>query len=130
MKDSMDMKSLPKLGATKKRTRRGKWSISDTRIPLDSEGKPIYGTPITKSAPSFAKSTTSKYLRARNAHEARQIVRYTQKANVLSSAANLEEQRARIRKARRSGRGRSELKRPFQGKIKYKGDRGDRDDRY
>ena len=45
MKDLMDMKSLPKLGQTK-RSKRGKWSPSDTKIPLDSQGKPIYGRPL------------------------------------------------------------------------------------
>jgi hypothetical protein len=98
MKNSMDMKSLPKLGQ-EARKKRGQWSI---------------------------KEEVDKAIKARNAHESRQIARYTQKSNVQSARATLEEQRARIRKARRSGRGHSELKRPFDRKIRYKGDRDDR----
>ena len=127
MKDLMDMKSLPKLGQTK-RSKRGKWSPSDTKIPLDSQGKPIYGRPLAgdiKIAKGKAAGLNSQWIAARNQHEARQIARYTQKSNVQSARATLEEQRARIRKARRSGRGHSELKRPFQQKIRYKGDRDD-----
>ena len=96
MKDLMDMKSLPKLGTS--RSKRGKWSI---------------------------KETVDKAIKARNAHESRQIARYTQKANVQSARANLEKQRAKIRKYRMSGRGRSGLKKPFEEKIKYRGDRDD-----
>ena len=93
MKDSMDMKSLPKLGQTARNTK-GSWD----------------------------------WIKARNAHETRQIARYTQKANVHSARANYEEQKARTRKAKRSGRG-SRVKvlgSPFRGRIKYKGDRDDR----
>ena len=113
----MDMKSLPKLGQ-ETRKKRGRWS---TRIPTDEQGKPIYGRSLasdTKIAQGKVAGLNSRWIQARNAHEARQIARYTQKSNVQSARANLEEQRARIRKARRSGRGHSELKRPFQGKIK------------
>jgi hypothetical protein len=96
MKDSMDMKSLPKLGTS--RSKRGKWSI---------------------------KETVDKAIKARTAHENRQVARYTQKAQVQSARANLEKQRARIRKYRMSGRNRSGLKKPLEEKIKYRGDRDD-----
>ena len=124
----MDMKSLPKLGASKKRTRRGKWSphssnIDEPEMMSSVAVHPKVRTPI--DIKGKAAGLSSKWINARNAHETRQIARYTQKANVQSARANLEEQRARIRKARRSGRGHGELKRPFQGKIKYKGDRDD-----
>ena len=105
MKDSMDMKSLPKLGQTKRNTK-GSWDLKQSDVP----------------------SLNSKWIKARNAHELRSIVRYTQKANVHSARANYEEQKARTRKAKRSGRGSRAkvLGSPFRGRIKYKGDRDDR----
>ena len=105
MKDSMDMKSLPKLGQTARNTK-GSWDFPVEDVP----------------------SLNSKLIKARNAHEARSIARYTQKANVHSARANYEEQKARTRKAKRSGRGSRAkvLGSPFRGRIKYKGDRDDR----
>jgi hypothetical protein len=107
MKDSMDMKSLPKLGQTKRNTK-GSWDL--------------------KQSVDKIRHLNSKLIKARNVHEARQIARYTQKANVRSAIANYEEQKARTRKAKRSGRGSRAkvLRSPFRGRIKYKGDRDDR----
>lgn len=51
-----------------------------------------------------AKKGAAKYHAARNAHETRTIVRNTQKASVLSSRANVEEQKERIAKAKRNRR--------------------------
>ena len=111
MKDSMDMKSLPKLGQTKRNTK-GSWDL-----------KQFVDSPVEDDS-----SLNRKLIKARNAHELRSIVRYTQKANVHSAIANYEEQKARTRKAKRSGRGSRAkvLGSPFRGRIKYKGDRDDR----
>jgi hypothetical protein len=115
MKNSMDMKSLPKLGAT--RSKSGAFFGSKT-ADTPKEKKPLS---------ERVKGLSSKVIQARNAHEARQVARYQQKTQVQSARAGLAEQKARIRRANRVGRGhRSDvLKHPFQGKIKYKGDRDD-----
>ena len=122
MKDSMDMKSLPKLGQTKRNTK-GSWDLKQSVDKIRHHGVK-YGSSPVEDVPSL----NSKLIKARNAHELRSIVRYTQKANVHSAIANYEEQKARTRKAKRSGRGSRAkvLRSPFRGRIKYKGDRDDR----
>ena len=91
------MKSLPKLGQTKRNTK-GSWDLKQS---------PVEDVP----------SLNSKWIKARNAHELRSIVRYTQKANVHSARANYEEQKARTRKAKRSGRGSRVLKKQLKWLI-------------
>ena len=122
MKDSMDMKSLPKLGQTKRNTK-GSWDLKQSVDKIRHHGVK-YGSSPVEDVPSL----NSKWIKARNAHELRSIVRYTQKANVHSARANYEEQKARTRKAKRSGRGSRAkvLGSPFRGRIKYKGDRDER----
>ena len=116
------MKSLPKLGQTKRNTK-GSWDLKQFVDKIRHHGVK-YGSSPVEDVPSL----NSKLIKARNAHEARSIARYTQKANVHSARANYEEQKARTRKAKRSGRGSRAkvLRSPFRGRIKYKGDRDDR----
>lgn len=57
-----------------------------------------------------ASGASQKYMKERRKHEARQMVRNLEKAGVYKTRAELEEAKARVRLAKKAGKGKSNRK--------------------